>query len=196
MATIFRVDTPAELRRLDASYDTDRFAAWVWFVTVATVMLSIATVVAVVADFGPAAVAILAALLLATMVAEVRTVRTMRRMPPWRQPVRIGIPHIVQAHDLYWKLTPETRGSYALPLIETMYRLSVIDVHGQAAIDRIGDAIRDRYVALRHLVDAEDRLRMVAADPSLADGDDLAAAAAWEQAIGDVERQVTTSLDP
>ena len=101
----------------------------------------------------------------------------------WQFHPQIAEMAFYRAHGIYEELSPETRVNYGLPLIRRMYELDAIDVRGGSARGKITRQIDARVDALRGLLDAEDKQRLYAADPLLADGDDVDAAKLWQQAV-------------
>jgi hypothetical protein len=187
---VLRVDTPADLRRASASF-ADGFSGLIW-VTGLAMTAGIITFVIQLAGRVPIGAAICLVWVTAWGSALRWGLVKRRQIARWRQPIRIAPQRIYDAHTAYWKLTPETRTAYGLPLIEALYRLSVLDVKGTEATHRVHAAMYNRVYALNDLVDAEDKLRLYAVDPTLADNDDLTAAAAFQQAIEAAEQQIRT----
>jgi hypothetical protein len=189
MATVLRVDAPAGIRRFDARYRIDWHGGGVM-----ALLLLIAGPIVMALTSGDLFGVVFSALWTATWAGLfVWWIVNTRRTNQWRVAVRIGAELILEAHRLYWKLSPDARG-YALPLLNTMYRLSVIEVLGDTAQRRVRAEMSDRIAALRGLLDAEDGLRLVSADLSLRDRDDLDAIAAWRQALVEVEKRLSSDL--
>lgn len=101
----------------------------------------------------------------------------------WQFHPQIADMAFYRAHGVYEKLSPETQTNYGLPLIRRMYELDALDVRGPVAQGKIHQQITNRVDALKGLLDAEDKQRLYAVDPLLADGDDVDAAKLWQQAV-------------
>jgi hypothetical protein len=187
MATIVRVDAPAHIRRYSTSVD---LTGWTCLAGLCLICIGggvVALIIMMVGGEGWGAVICEAwtALWVWVLVWALRVRGAVRR---WHQPIGIGEWIVEDAHSDYWGLSPETRTAYGLPLIESLYRLSMIEVRGQPAREQVITRMEQRRAALRTLVDAEDRLRLYVAEPALADDDDLNAVAAFDQAIAEIEK--------
>lgn len=189
MATVLRVDAPDHVRR---SYAAVKDGGYTGLALFSIILLGGGLGGLVIQVVGHVPIGAAVCLLWTGGWSYVlgRAVRARREIARWRQPVRLGEVVIGLAHESYWKLSPETRVNYGLPLIRRMYELSLVNVRGDKAIYDVEEAMMNRWVALNHLVDAEDKLRLYAADPLLGDGDDLAAANEWRAAVDLAEREI------
>lgn len=112
-----------------------------------------------------------------------------RTLPRYRVLVHVGAGQVDAAHGYYHRLTPEHR-EVAAPLLEALYRLAGTEVAEYAA-RRVAEArMGARVDALRQLVQAEDRERLVAARYSLDDRDDLDGLDVWREAVAEVEARL------
>lgn len=114
------------------------------------------------------------------------------RLAAWKFAPRIGARQIHAAPRQYAKVSPEAR-EQALALVKTMYALADTDVIGDTARARVVVRMQERVEALSALVDVEDKLRLAVAGQSV-DDMDLAASAAWRQAMAEVEAKVRDNL--
>jgi hypothetical protein len=112
---------------------------------------------------------------------------------PYRVQVRAGIAQIHEAHEIYRRLSIDS-AHYALPLIETMYRISVIPVQGPDGERRLEALIAERLQALRGLLAAEDAVTLSTAQPSLSDRDDLNTVKAYQDALNEVQAKLTYAV--
>lgn len=178
MEYVLRVDTPAEIRERYGDNHAALASAAVFFGLAGAIALVIQIV-----GHSPIGAAVCIAWILFQAATLRYAVRRRQEIQRWLQPVEIGQSYIKFAHEAYWKLTPETRASYGLPLVNRMYTLSVLDVRGRDAIKGIEGQMRTRWFALNDLVDAEDKQRLYGAEPLVADRDDVDAAQIWQQAV-------------
>lgn len=192
MATILRVDTPQELLKVDAQLDRPSFRGRMVF---SLIMAAAAPVVLLFALVTLNPIGVLVAVgwffLWTGWLLSIR--RKLKGARPYRVPVRAGVEEIRKAHEIYSHLTSQSVGA-ALPLIFTMYRISVIEVHGEAGQQRLLDLMRERTAALQGLLAADDNLAIMAAAPTVQDRDDLEAAEAWRQAVAEVEAKLSFTL--
>jgi hypothetical protein len=189
MGTILRVDTPAELRDLDAQLGrpsvVGRIVLSLVFAAAAPIVLVFAIVV-----LDPIGVAVSLGWFLLWTGWIFRLRHRLKAARPWRVRVSTGIDEIREAHAIYRHLTPASR-EYARPLIYTLYRISAIEVRGEIGERRLLHEMRDRTESLRHLLAAEDEVQIATAMPTIHDRDDLDALAAWRQALAEVEAKLT-----
>lgn len=192
---MFRIDTPAHIERRYNREDTTGY-----------VILAVLAAMAAAIGCGGAALLLLggtrrtdhigAALCmvwaLAWTVAMRWAVRRRARdhaaIRRWQITPQIGYSEVVEAHLVYAKLSTDAQINYGFPLIKRLYELSTLDIRGEVGQRKILAQMRERAEVLRRLVDAEDKLRLYALDPRLADRDDIAAAKLWQQAAAAADR--------
>lgn len=188
MGTILSIDAPTELRRLDTKFTRPIWRGWLiirLFFAAAAILVFVAATVSG-SLFGmvlTAAVFVLLAGPIWWLSWRLRAARS------YRMPVLAGAEYILKAHVIYWRLTPPTR-EYAGSLIRTMYRLASIETRSHQGYEDLKGKIATRYAALQRLQAAEDQVVLAAAKATLNDADDLAAAAAWEESLAEVESLV------
>lgn len=191
MGTILSIDAPTELRRLDNKFTRPIWRGWLiirLFVSAATILVFV-----VAAIVGSLLGMVLMAALLALFAGPIWWLSwRLRAARRYRMQILIGGEYIVRAHAIYWRLTPPTR-EYAGGLIRTMYRLANIDTRNHfQGYEQVKTQIVDRYAALQRLQAAENQVVLASARATLDDVDDLAAAAAWEESLAEVEALVIT----
>lgn len=184
MSTILSIETPDELREMDAYLSRDSVRG--------RIVLSL--IFAAAAPFG-LLLAILGGSVIGVVVALawfvlwtgwiVRIWYRLRDARPYRIPVRLGVQQIGEAHNLYRRLSDQST-HYALPLVLAMYPLSRVDAQGGTGQASVVALMQDRVNALRKLLDAEDEVRLSVADPLLLNRDDLIASQAYQDALAEV----------
>lgn len=187
---MLRYDTPDELRNLHI--DTGMFGAWALGGVAALVAAAIGTGAARMGSTGLAVGCWLyvGLYLLGTVTFGVFVWRRRR----YEVTVHLGHQQLIDAHELYDKLTAEHRG-VAMPLLEALYRLAGTELAEEAAKRDVRARMSERVTALRTLVQAEDRVRLAAASHQLDDRDDLDDLAIWREAVAEVEAKLGP-LDP
>lgn len=192
MSTILRADTPTELRVLDQQLASPAGHAWVGVSVVMAAAAPIGLIIALAGRSWIGAVVSVAWFFLWTgWIFRAR--HKLKAARPYRVTVQAGIPLVHEAHEIYSRLSVDS-AHYALPLIETMYRISVIPVRGPEGEQRLEDLIAERLQALRGLLAAEDAVTISTAQPTLNDRDDLNAAKAYQDALNEVQAKLTYSV--
>jgi hypothetical protein len=190
-----RVDAPAEIRKRAQRVSSGMFDL-VIAVAVAAVLADVAAAVLLLVggfrstDFIGAAGC--AGWAVAWVLVARWAVRRKASVRPWYITPRVREVDVWRAHGVYEKLTPETQASYGRALVARIYDLSLTDVRG-AGERVIRRQIDDRLRALRGLVDAEDKMRLYAAEPALADRDDVNTAKLWQQAVDEANKYLRSN---
>ena len=194
MATILSIDTPAELRRLDAKFERPAWRGWlivraVFILPAAMIVLLFAVVDGSI--FGSLFMLALIALIGLPIISLWWRLRRARqyRMPILHQPGMIR-----EAHAIYADLSVESQHEYGAPLIRSMYRLAAMERMRYASQDKIHAHIGDRLAALRGLLDAEQAMRLWEHEPELHDRDAINAADQWAAALKDVREKLATGV--
>jgi hypothetical protein len=189
MATILRVDTPDELRDLDAYLGRPAVAGRI---ALSVIMAAASPIVLVIAIVGGWWTGIVMSVLwfLVWTGWIFRLWHRLKAARPYRVPVRLGIDEIGRAHNAYRKLSLDSQ-QYALPLVDVMYRLSVVPVRGQYGERRVVNEMRGRSVAIERLLAVEDDIQIGTAQPLLQDRDDVATAEAYRAALDEVQAKLT-----
>ena len=192
MATVLRVNTPAQLRRRDLRFRDPRFEGWM---VIAMFMVASGILTLFIGLQSPdATMSVTAALWLAAWGGWLISIRVRAtKIDAWRVPVRHGIDELREAHWIYRRLSVEAQG-YALPLVDTLYRLSVLEVSSAAGIAKVTKQMRRRVHTLRRLHEAEDRLALYAAEPTLVDRSDTDAAELWRSALDEIDARLSIDL--
>jgi hypothetical protein len=194
MATILRVDTPQELLNVDAQLDRPSFRGRMVF---SLIMAAAAPIVLLFALVTLNPIGVLVAVgwffLWTGWLLSIR--RKLKGARPYRVPVQAGISQIREAHGIYRRLSEQSSSrSYALPLINTMYRISVVPVQGEYGEHRLVELMQERVDALRKLLAAEDKVSLASAGQWAADRDDLGAVEAWHEALAEVEAKLNFTI--
>lgn len=189
MATILRVDTPQELRDLDAQLGRPAVLGRIVVSVILAAASPIVLVFALVA-LNPIGALVSIGWFVLWTGWIFRIWHKLKAARPYRVPVRVGIGEIRKAHDIYRRLSPESTG-HALPLIFTMYRISAVEVRGEIGSRRLTNLMRERTDALQNLLAAEDEVQIAVAMPTVQDRDDLDAVKAWQLALAEVEAKLT-----
>jgi hypothetical protein len=192
MATILRVDTPAELRDLDAQLGNPVVFARIVLSLIFAAVSPIVLVFAILAR-SPIGVVVSVGWFALWTGWIFRLQHRLKAARPYRVRVRVGIDEIREAHDIYRRLSPQST-DYAVPLILTMYRISVIEVRGELGERRLLNLMKERTSALRNLLAAEDEVAVATAMQSVDDRDDLDAMSAWRDALAEVEAKLTFTI--
>lgn len=188
--TVLRYDTPDRLRQLDAHYRTDAHTS----AAQAFLLVFLATAFVLIFYTRNVVGALTALALMAGTGGWLYNARrNAQQINTYRTPVRQGASLIGNAHKHYGRLDFDNRVRVE-PLLEAIYRLAAYEVRGDQARARILAAMRERVYAIARLVDAEDRVRMAADAPMLADRDDLDALAIWQQALSEVEAKIAEDV--
>lgn len=190
MATILRVDTPDRLRDLDARLNDNKVRGRIVFSLIMSVAAPVVLVFAVLA-LDPIGVIVAILWLVLWVGWIIRLWHKLKAAREYRVPVRHGIAEIREAHNIYRRLSNESSSrEYALPLVNTMYQISVIEVQSEYGERRLAYLMRERVHALRNLLRAEDRIAIASARGWTEDRDDLDAASAYQDALNEVEAKL------
>lgn len=186
MATILRVDTPKELRRLDAYLDKPSVRGRI---AVSVIMALASPIVLIFSVLALNPIGVMVSLgWFALWTGWIwRIWHKLKPARPYRVQVRVGVREIREAHNRYRRLVGESSArDYALPLINAMYRISMSPVQGPAGEQRLVALMRERVQALGRLLDAEDKINHAADGLSLGDRVDLATVAAYQDSLNEV----------
>lgn len=190
MGTVLRVDTPKQLRDLDAQLGrpsvVGRIVVSLIFAAASPIVLVFAVLV-----LDPIGVLVSIGWFALWTGWIFRLQHKLKAARPYRVPVLAGLDEIRQAHDIYRRFSPDSSSrEYALPLVEAMYRISVVPVKGQLGERRLVGLMRERVAALRNLLDAEDRVALASAGQWADDRDDLGVVQAYQEALVEVEAKL------
>lgn len=194
MATILSIDAPDEYRALDARLDKP---GMIGRITLSLIFAAAALIVLVMALLGHNLMGVFASIVwfllwtgwLFPLYGKIKASRQYR--------VRIvaGQDEIREAHTIYNGLNPESSSrEYALPLIRTMYQISVIPVQGEYGVRRLENLMRERLDALASLLAAEDEIALASAAGWTRDRDDMAAVTAYQDALNEVAAKLNYTL--
>jgi hypothetical protein len=186
MATILRVDAPAEYRTLDATLDNPTTLG---LIVVSVIMALASPVVLVMALFAHNLMGVFASIVWFLLWTGwlFPLYRKAKASRAYRVRIVAGQDEIREAHRIYYRLNPESSSrDYALPLIKAMYQISVIDVQGEYGERRLAGLMRERVAALRGLLAAEDEIALASANGWVNDRDDLGAVKAYQDALNEV----------
>jgi hypothetical protein len=194
MATILSIDAPDEFRALDARLDKP---GTLGRIALSLIFAAAAPVVLVMALIGHDLMGVFASIvwfLLWTgwLFPLYRKIKASRR---FRVRIVAGQDAIREAHAIYNRLNPESSSQeYALPLIKTMYQISVIPVQGEYGVLRLENLMRERVHALRGLLAAEDEVALASAAGWTRDRDDMDAVTAYQDALNEVAAKLNYTL--
>lgn len=194
MSTILSIETPDELRALDAYLNRDSVRG--------RIVLSV--ILAAAAPFG-LLFAVLGGSVIGVVVAFawaafwtgwiIRIWYRLRAARPYRIPVIQGVQQIGEAHNLYRRLSTESSSrEYALPLVKAMYRISTVPVIGPSGEQHLVELMQERVEALQRLLAAEDRVAIASAGEWANDRDDLGAVQAYQDALNEVAAMLNTDV--
>lgn len=185
MGTILSIDTPAELRRLDAKFENPAWRGWLVLRMLFAVAAGLVLLIAAVGGslFGMLIMLVFFALLAGPIVSLWWRMRAAR---PYRMRIRHSAAEIREAHEIYRRLAALSSQQYARPLVLTMYRLSALPVDSYEGTWQVHVEILKRLASLRRLHEAEDHLTAAAAGRIVVDQDDLDVSSAYAAALDEV----------
>lgn len=186
MATILRVDTPSELRDIDARLSKPSVRGRIALSVVMAAAAPIVLLFSLLA-LDPIGVGVSLVWFVAWTGWIFRMRSRLKAALPYRVTVRAGVPEIRRAHSIYHRLSPESSSrEYALPLVRAMYRISTVPVQGDIGERHLVNLMRERVDALQRLLDAEDQVAIASAGQWANDRDDMNAVTAYQDALNEV----------
>lgn len=194
MATILRVDAPAKYRDLDARLDK---AGTLGRIALSVIMAAGALLVFVMALISGnlLGMAVSVGWFFAWTGWLFPLYRQAKASRAYRVRIVAGQDEIREAHDIYKRLNPESSSrEYALPLIKTMYAISVVDVQGEYGQRRLANLMKERVEALRNLLATEDDIALASASGWTDDRTDIGAVNAYREALAEVEAKLNYSV--